>query len=145
MKRPTKVTMLLAIVEYIVIHIMSIFSWALPTNQGCNATSDKWGYFVCIAYPHPPPIKLHLVRPSFNPFMKIHETTFMRVLHTMDPSWCDGDLNDDGPSFYNTLIYMWPQWHGSFIPKFRWKKNKVTILACWVKNNKASMNLGEWM
>jgi hypothetical protein len=34
---------------------------------------------------HPPPLP-YLVKPSFYPFIKIHETTFMLVLHTMSHS-----------------------------------------------------------
>jgi len=46
-----------------------------------------------------------MVKFSFYPFMKIQGTTFMWILHTMDQSWCDGDLNDDGLSFCNITIW----------------------------------------
>jgi hypothetical protein len=36
---------------------------------------------------------------TFDPFMKIDETTFMWVLHIMNQSWCEHDLNDSGQVF----------------------------------------------
>ncbi len=132
-------------VEYIVIHMRSIFAEPhYPPAKVAMLLVTNEGILYALHTPTSS-IKLHLVKPSFYSFMKIHETTFMKVLHTMDLSWCDADLNDDGPSFYHTFIYMGPQWHGSSIPKFRWKINKIAILACWMKNNKALMILGEWM
>jgi hypothetical protein len=45
--------------------------------------------------------RFHLVKLSFDILMKIHETTFMKVLHTMDQLQCDGAWGwGEGESFY---------------------------------------------
>jgi hypothetical protein len=48
--------------------------------------------------------QLHLVKSSSYPFMKIHGTTFMEILHRMDQMWCDGDLNNSGSIFHNVFV-----------------------------------------
>ncbi len=42
----------------------------------------------------------------FYPFMKIHETRSIHLLHIVDQLWCDGDLNDNQPSFCNNT-FIW--------------------------------------
>jgi hypothetical protein len=37
--------------------------------------------------------------------METHEITFMQVLHTLDQSWCEGNLKDNVPSFHNNFIW----------------------------------------
>jgi hypothetical protein len=32
---------------------------------------------------------------------------WMKVLHTQDQSWCDENLNDNAPSFCNTIMTRW--------------------------------------
>lgn len=53
----------------------------IPTKVAMLSTTyESIAYALCN---HLPP-KLCLIKPSFYPFLNIHETTFMRVLHTMN-------------------------------------------------------------
>jgi len=51
-----------------------------------STTYEGIAYALCNPTQPPHPALPHLVKPSFYPFMKLHETTFMLVLHTMSHS-----------------------------------------------------------
>jgi len=51
------------------------------------------------------------------------------MLHTMDQSWSNEDLNDDGPSFHKYL-HMGPWWHDAPIKKLKQKKKKKKKTPC---------------
>jgi len=62
-----------------------------PTNQHTHHPSLLFTLLIYsylrFVRPFPPsPFKLYLVKSSFYPFMKIHETIFIQVLHTIDHS-----------------------------------------------------------
>jgi hypothetical protein len=80
-----------------------VSSLYLPILQGCNAIGDRWTH--CVSLHTPFPQVLFSNKAFFYPFMKIHKTTFMHVLHIMDQSWQNEYLNDGGSRFCNILIW----------------------------------------
>lgn len=91
--------------ESITIHMKLIFPLTpiyIPTKVTMSSTTyESIAYALCNHLP----LKLCLIKPSFYPFMNIHETTFMHVSHTMNQLWCDGDFNNGGNSFHNSFIW----------------------------------------
>jgi hypothetical protein len=64
------------------------------------------------------------------------------MLHTMDESWSNEDLNDDGPSFHKYL-HMWPWWHDAPIRKFEQKKLPCNF--CMLDKKQERINYFKWM
>jgi hypothetical protein len=105
LKKPTKVVIPLTTNENITIHMKLIFPLTpiyIPTKVAMPSTTYEG---IAYALHNHLPFKRCLIKPSFYPFMNIHETTFMHVLHTMNQLWCDGDLDDDETSFRNNFIW----------------------------------------
>lgn len=114
---------------------LMVFAWAsftyLSFKVAMPLVIDEHIVYHCI-----PPSPKGFFQQSlfFYPFVKIHKTTFMHVLHIMDQSWRNEDLNDGGSRFCNILI--WGHDDMGRLPwNLKWKKDLVL---------KAWMILSEW-